>query len=383
MIRPFNKHLPAIMMLALSVAAIDLNAQDLAKEQKALTDTQAKITALHSEQTATAKQLAQLKAERASIEKSIEPATQEFNAVKADRDKTVADAKANPSDTTQKLADNANFKFMLAERKYNKAKEALDEHDAKTSALEKRIASNEAAIKASQNAVEQQKAGLEQLQKQSADKAKLAATAAAAAAAQKKELELKQNKAALAETQAKAKAAQAEVDNLKKVLAEKQTQEAAAKAAAPVAAAAAIVATPAAVASTPTQSPAVAAPAKTKPTTTAKPAQDFKTIHAAFAQREAAVSKRSIRGNLSKIVYIKAISGGKEVSKTALSLPPLTPDLFQGVAPLPAGDFDIVLGLQTWKQTVSAADGGKKFIVNIDTKSGKPELVMYPEDATK
>ena len=32
---------------------------------------------------------------------------------------------------------------------------------------------------------------------------------------------------------------------------------------------------------------------------------------------------------------------------------------------------------------ISAADGGKKFIVNVDTKSGKPELVMYPEDAIK
>jgi len=272
--------------------------------------------------------------------------------------------------TATRLADNANFKFMLAERKYNKAKEALDAHDAKTTALEKRIASNEAAIKASQNAVEQQKAGLEQLQKQSADKAKLAATATAAAAAQKKELELKQNKAALAETQAKAKAAQAEVDNLK-------------KAAVPVAAAAAVVAAPDAVASTPTQSPAAAAPAKPETTTAAKPTQDFKAIHAAFAQREAAVSKRSIRGNISKIVYIKAIAGGKEVSKTALSLPALAPDLYQGVAPLATGDFDVVLGLQTWKQTVSAADGGKKFIVNIDTKSGKPELVMYPEDAAK
>jgi len=368
MTRFFNRHTPAIALILLSAAAIDLHAQDAAQEQKALAESQAKITSLRSNQTATTAQLKKLKAERPAIEKSIEPATQEFEAVKAARDQAVAEAKTNPSDTTQKLADNANFKFMLAERKYNKSKEALDAHDAKVAELEKRIASDEAAIKSSQNAVEQQKAGLEQQQKQSAEKAKLAA----AAATQKKEQELQQNKAALAETQAKAAAAQAEVEKLKKALAEKQVQDTAAKAAVPptVAPAAAAIGPAAA---TKTAEVVKAAPVDTKPT------QDFKALHAAYAQREATVSKRAMRGISSKIIYIKTTAGGK----TALSLPALTPDLFRGVAPLAAGDYDFVLGLQTWKQTVSAADGGKKFIVNIDTKNGKPELVIYPEDAAK
>jgi len=367
MTRFFNRHTPAIALILLSAASIDLHAQDAAQEQKALAESQAKITSLRGNQTATAAQLKKLKADRAGIEKSIEPATQEFEAVKAERDQAVADAKANPSDTSQKLADNANFKFMLAERKYNKSKEALDAHNAKVAELEKRIASDEAAIKSSQNAIEQQKAGLEQQQKQSAEKAKLAA----AAATQKKEQELQQNKAALAETQAKAAAAQAEVEQLKKALADKQAQEAAAPSVAPAAAA---VGPAAAIKAAEV---AKAAPAETP--STSKAAQDFKAVHAAYAQREAGVSKRAMRGISSKIIYIKTAAGGK----TALSLQPLTPDLFRGVAPLAAGDYDFVLGLQTWKQTVIAADSGKKFFVNIDTKSGKPELVIYPEDAAK
>jgi hypothetical protein len=371
MFKLFNKHAPAITVIMLSMAAVDLSAQDATKEQKALADTQAKITTLHNEQNAAAAQLKKLKAERASIESSLAPSTAEFEAAKAERDKAVADAKANPSDTSKQVADNANFKFMLAERKYDKAREVLVAHDAKTAELEKRIASNEAAIKSSQNAIEQQKAGLDQLQKQSAEKAKLAASAAA----QKKEQELLQNKAALVETQAKAAAAQAEVERLKKMLAEKQAQEAAAKAtsgAAPAAAATAAAMTPPA--------PAATAPAKVE---TAKPAVDFKAIHAEFLQRQASIPKTAMRGASSKIVYIKAMAGGKETSKVALSLAPLTPNLYQATAPLAAGDYDIVMGLQTWKQTVSSADGGKKFFVNVDTKSGKPELLMYPEDAVK
>jgi hypothetical protein len=377
MFRLFSKHAPAITMIMLSMAATDLSAQDLNREQKALADTQARITALHNEQNAAAAQLKKLKAERAGIEKSLEPSTQEFEAAKAERDAAVADAKANPSDTSKKIADNANFKFMLAERKYDKAREALVAHDAKATELEKRIASNEAAIKSSQNAIEQQKAGLDQLQKQSAEKAKLAASAAA----QKKEQELQQNKAALAETQAKAAAAQAEVERLKKMLADKQAQEAAAKAtsgAAPVAAATVAAGVTAATAAS-VSAPA-AAPAKAE---AAKPAQDFKAIHADFLQRQESTPKTSMRGASSKIVYIKAMAAGKEVSKLALSLAPLTPNLYQGTAPLAAGDYDIVMGLQTWKQTIGAADGGKKFLVNVDMKSGKPELVMYPEDAVK
>lgn len=375
MIRLFKKHIPAVTMIMLSVATTNLSAQDLAREQKALADTQARISALGSEQTATSAQLKKLKAERAAIEKSIEPATREFEAAKAERDKAVADAQANPSDTSQKIVDNANFKFALAERKYDKARESLVEHDAKTADLEKRIAGNETAIRSSQNAIALQKASIDQLQKQSADKAKIAANTAA----QKKDKELLQNKAALAETQAKAAAAQAEVDRLKKMLAEKQAPASAAAAtsgAAPVAAttAAAGAAKAAAVVATAVTSPEPAA---------AKPAQDFKAIHAEFAQRKAAVSKTAMRGASSKIIYIKSMSGDKETGKTTLSLTPATRDLYQSDTTLAAGDYDVVMGMQTWKQTVSAADGGKKFIVNVDTKSGKPELVMYPEDATR
>lgn len=365
MIKLFNKQALTIAVLSFSMAVPVVMAQDLAQEQKTLADTQARIVALGSEQKTAAQQLGKLKAERASIAKSIEPATQEFDAVKAERDDAVAEAKANPSETTQKIADNANFKFMLAERKYNKAKEALDAHDAKAAELEKRVASNAAAIKAAQTGIEQQKTSIAQLQKQSSDNAKLAA----AAAAKKKEQELQINKAALADTQAKAAAAQAEIENLKKMLADKQAQEAAAK----------VTAVPAAASAT----PAAAAPVAPAAPAAAKPAQDFKAIHAAFEQRKTLVNPRFIRDLSSKIVYIKSMVGGKEASKATVSLPPQTPDLFQGDAVLPAGDIDVVMGLQTWKQTVSPSDAGKKFIINIDTKGGKPELVMYPEAAVK
>jgi hypothetical protein len=373
MIKLFNKQALTIAVLSFSMAVPVVMAQDLAQEQKTLADTQARIVALGSEQKTAAQQLGKLKAERASIARSIEPATQEFEAVKAERDSAVTEAKANPSETTQKIADNANFKFMLAERKYNKSKDALDAHDAKAAELEKRVASNAAAIKAAQTGIEQQKTSIAQLQKQSSDNAKLAA----AAAAKKKEQELQLNKAALADTQAKAAAAQAEIENLKKMLADKQAQEAAAKVAAvpvtatPAAPAAAAVAVP--VATTSAAAPAAAT----------KPSQDFKAIHAAFEQRKTLVNTRFIRGLSSKIVYIKSMVGGKEASKATVSLPPQTPDLFQGDAVLPAGDIDVVMGLQTWKQTISPSDAGKKFIINIDTKGGKPELVMYPEAALK
>lgn len=378
MFKSFNKHACAIIVIMLSMVAVDLSAQDATTEQKALADAQSRITTLHNEQNAVAAQLKKLKAERASIESSLAPSTAEFEAAKAERDKAIADAQANPSDTSKQIADNAKFKFMLAERKYDKAREALVAHDAKTAELEKRIASTEAAIKSSQNAIEQQKVSLDQAQKQSAAKAKLAASAAA----QKKEQELLQNKAALAETQAKAAAAQAEVERLKKMLAEKQAQEAAAKAtsgAAPATAATATAGVAAATAAAMTPpAPAVTAPAKAQAT---KPPIDFKAIHAEFLQRQASTPKTAMRGASSKIVYIKAMAEGKETSKVALSLAPLSPNLYQATAPLAAGDYDIVMGLQTWKQTVSAADDGKKFFVSVDTKSGKPELVIYPEDA--
>ena len=49
-----------------------------------------RIAALPFEQTAASAQIQKLKDERATIEKSIAPATQEFEAVRAERDKAVA-----------------------------------------------------------------------------------------------------------------------------------------------------------------------------------------------------------------------------------------------------------------------------------------------------
>lgn len=352
MMKVSRKQLLAVCLLSFSMAAANLNAQDLAAAQKALTDAQAKVTTLASEQKSASQEIARLKAERAGIVTSLAPATAEFEAVKTERDKALADAKANPSDSSKQVADNANFKFMLAERKYNKAKESLDAHDARIAELEQRLKNNDADLKATQAAIERQKVSITQLQQKSADAAK----AAAAAAALKKEQELQAQKNALAETQAKAAAAQAEVERLKKELAAKAAAEAAAKAAAPAAAAAAV---------------ATAAPAAA----TAKPAAtaDTSAAKAGFEQRIAATNQRNMRKLPSRIVTVKSAAGNKQ-----LSLSPVAENLYQGDTSLDAGDLEIVAGLVTSKQSVSGADGGKKFQIMLDTAGGKTNIVIYP-----
>jgi len=354
MMKVSRKQLLVISLLSLSVAAANLGAQDLTGAQKALGDAQAKVTTLANEQKSAAQELAKLKAERAGIAKSIEPATTEFEAVKAERDQALADAKANPSDSSKQVADNANFKFMLAERKYNKAKESLDAQDAHVAELEKRLKNNDAELKATQAAIEKQKVAVTQLQQKSAESAK----AATAAAALKKEQELQAQKTALAETKAKAAAAQAEVERLKQELAAKAAAEAAAKAAAPV------VAAPVAAAVT-----AAPAPAKPAPSATV----DTGALKAGFEKRIAATNSRLIRKLPSRIVTVKSSAGSKP-----LSLHPIAEDLYQGEIELAAGELEVVAGQTSAKQNVGNADGGKKFLITLDAAGGKTTIVAYP-----
>ena len=81
---------------------------------------------------------------------------------------------------------------------------------------------------------------------------------------------------------------------------------------------------------------------------------------------------------INEILYLKKLQNGKEVGKSMLTLKALGQQQFRGTSKIEAGQFQLVLGLNSWPAEFSATESGASFVFLYDNSDAKqPRLLMY------
>ena len=324
-------------------------------------------------------QIANAEREQSTLSQQVAAKQKQIDALRArpspeqkeltDARRTVDDARAAfkvaaTPDNESKLK-NAEFKYTLAERKYDKSNGDVAALVADIESLKTQIAGKQRQIKTLQQQAAEQAAApkappvdLKQQQKLADDRAKQKL--------QEQELE---------KTKQQNDAAQKEIERLKTLLANKETANAPAPA--PVSAPAPAT-KPAMPAAAPVAAAAVAisAVADAGGLRQLQSKTDVAAELQATAQRAGNDNTRSRTPN--EIVYFKLLQNGKEAGKERAALKALGNAQFRGIAKLNAGSYDVVLGQTHWKAEVAGISGETEFVVLLDESDiNKPKMSFY------
>lgn len=361
--------------------------QSLAQEQTKLSNLNAELKSLATENDTLTKEIASNKAQLEQLSTTSSPEKEALDQAKAN----LAKAEANDSPENQSVISNAKFKLALAERKYKKANSQQFELSEKIGQLESTVAQNTARMSELESQISTQQTLISQIKtKQLAEERALR---------DKQQQLLEQQKL-------EAEKAKQEVARLKALLeAEKAQEQAASAAPVPVPAAApapaSTAATPAPASTPPASAEAAAteAPAAepiSKPQQLANEIAEQKKSQSAKEPSKAGTSailltskdqvqaeqtrlntlleQRDRKKNkFNKILNIKPASGEGETE--AATLKALGHDQYRGANELKQGDFIFVVGFYRWRQTIEN-DGEFQFILDASDPKN-PRLVYF------
>lgn len=324
-------------------------------------DIRAQITNAEREQTTLSQQIAAKQKQIDALRARPSPEQKEL----ADARRAVEEARAsykavaNP-DNESKLK-NSEFKYTLAERKYDKANGDVAALVADIDNLKSQVASKQRQVKTLQQQATEQAAAPKAPTVDVKQQQKLADERAVKQKLQDQELE---------KTKQQNDAAQKEIERLKALLATKEsanTPAPAPKAATPVATP--VAATPVAAVAT----AAVATPASTGGLRQLTSQSDVVAELQAISQR-AGTSKSGRDTN--EIGYFKLQQNGKEVSKERVALKALGNAQYRGTVKLGPGSYDVVVGITHWKADIAGAESD--YVVLLDeSDANKPRISFY------
>lgn len=274
-----------------------------------------------------------------------------------------ADLKAHPGAEAEGKARNAEFKFKLAEIKYDKSHGEVEALNDEVDRLKQQVASKQQQLKEVGKQSAEPLADPQQQQKLADERNKRS-----------------QQEQELARSKQEAESARKEIERLKAALASKEASET--KAA---------VSTPAAAAPAPTPAPtpvaAVAAPTKTEPAKASGAAPSSNNVskldsqqtvlHAlqATAQRVASASTAA-RRTTNQTLYVKS-PNAVAANKDRVALKGLGNNQYRGNGKFTAGEYEIVLGFNTWPLTLSNSDAGELVFLLDSSDEKSPRLVIY------
>lgn len=318
------------------------------------------INNLEREQTALTQQVSVKQKQIEVLRSRPSPEQSELAEARRAVDTARAAYKADNSATNEAMLKNAEFKATLAERKYDKANSDVAALRADAENLKQQIANKQRQLKS--------------LQQQAAEQAAAPKAVAVPVVTQQRAEDSpkqKQQDLELERTRKQNDAAQKEIERLKALLATKE------------AAATSVVATPAKAAAvqqtTPAPTPAVTPAPVTNAATAVTGLQQLSTkaevvsTLQAFATRAAGDNQRGRSTN--EIVYFKPQSG---TEKGMVRLKALGNQQYRGNADLSAGSYDVVLGTNRWKTTISGIAADTSFTVLLDmSNAAQPQIIFY------
>lgn len=427
---PYRGLLVSLILCVFSLSGLAFS-QDLSKEQQRLISSQQSMLDIQNEQNKLEVALSTEKSKISKLEADLAPLTKAINEAKTAVDKTTAVAVASPTTENSARVKNAEFKLMLAERKYNKSSGGLQEALKTIETLAgdykanlKKIEQTNKDIAKQQKQLTWRKNNQQKIAQQEAERLKQAEL-------QRQEDELIQSKIALAESQAEQAAAEREIAHLKSMLLEQSesnsngsalagaaavssvvvagsaagsvsTAAAGANSAAPASKPVSISAAPAS-ASTTTPEPAISTGESTTSKTTeiTSPANSAavletaietdsttakltraqtkalaQTEHAAFALRIAQLSRKKKRSTPDKIVHLKPAGKGEKTQSYSMSY--VGKKLYRTEITLNAGKQIFKLGQREWDTTVAQAEDNTAYLINYDVlDKGQPRLIIY------
>ena len=373
-----KKALAALMLLAIASAVpLTVHAQNIQAEQQKLNDYRSQLSALQREEAELRQQVAAKKKQLEAVRNRPSPEQAELAEARKLVDEARAEFKANASPENDAKLKNAEFKYTLAERKFEKGNAEAAALTAQIETLQRQASSRQSQIasvnqqvsaQASSNAQLEQRLAKEQSQRE----------------VQSRELE---------QTRRENEAAQKEIERLKAMLAQKEAATAAAAKAAPVAAVAAAkpaAAKPVVAAATPAvATTAAVAPAAAKPAAAATAGGGDTSIAKLTTQtqvlsalqtvaQQSSVEEKDRRGRpVNEILHFKQMQGGKEVAKRRITMNALGNGQFRGEEEVQPGSYQLVVGLKYWKMDFAAGENGR-FVFLLDYSDEKaPKLKVY------
>ena len=392
--------------------------QDLAKEQQKLLSSQQSIIDIQNEQNKLEKALSTEKSNISKLETDLAPLTRATNEARSALNQATATAVASPTTENSARVKNAEFKLMLAERKYNKSSGGLQKALKTVEKLESDHKANLKKIEQTNKEISEQQKRIIWLENNQKKIALQEAEKLKQAELKRQEDELIQSKIALAESQAEQAAAEREITRLKSMLLEKSESTSNGSALAGAAAVSGVViagssassasaatagAISAAPASPTTPEPAISTGENTtdKPTEITSPASSAAALeiaaegdsttakltpeqtkalakeeHAAFALRISQLSRKEKRSTPDKILHLKpADNEGKTQS---YSMPYIGKKLYRAEITLNAGKQIFKLGQREWDITVAKTDDNTAYLINYDAlDKNQPRLIIY------
>ncbi|MEE8057900.1 MAG: hypothetical protein V3T17_08700 [Pseudomonadales bacterium] len=354
-------------------------AQSLSAEQAKLAVFETQLGELQTDQQQLQAELSKKKTELGPLLNQSSPEKDNLDAALNNVDKAKADYEANPTTENKSRLKNAEFKHMLAGRKFKKAnaqqftlQQETKELAEQLTVTHSEIATLTSNVNAQRLAVEKSRA--QQLARQQANRE------------QKQKL--------------KAKAAATEIARLKAQIEEQEKVELARKAAA-----AAALATKAAAPSVPTAT--VPAPSnntatpisltksspivtKTAPVPANKSAKHTGAILLTTKEQVQVEEQRLMvllatpeekkRSKYNKILNVRPVSANSAVGKAQTNtLYALGHNQYRGNITITAGDIIFIVGFNRWRQQVPTTPEGTEYTVIFDTADTKnPRLVYFP-----
>jgi hypothetical protein len=316
---------------------------------------------LRSQQTAIEKDIAALNQQISSKQQQANalrnrpsPEQAELAAAQKALNDARAEAKANPSSENEGKARNAEFKFKLAQIKYDKAHGEVETLSDEIDRLKQQLASKQQQIKDLGKQTAEPQVDPQQQQKLADERNKR-----------------QQQEQELARTKQEADAARKEIERLKAALASKEAAEAKAQAAAPAATPAPAPA-PVAVAA---GKPDAAKPAATGSSNVIKLDSQQAVLHALqdFAQRTAGADARR---TINQTLYVKSPNVAA-TNKDKITLKGLGNNQYRGSNSIPAGTYEAVLGFNRWPVTFSASEAGDLVFLLDYSDEKNPRLTIY------
>ncbi|MFA7555503.1 MAG: hypothetical protein WCY88_14740 [Spongiibacteraceae bacterium] len=340
--------------------------QELAKYQQQLSTLQAQQQQLQASLQKNNQALKPLLQKKSPEQELLNDAQEQLNQAKIN-------FQAENSPDNQARIKNAEFKYALAERKFNKANEDLVELQQKTDELNAQLAATNNKITNLNKQKDAQHALIAKLKAQQAD-------------TQSRQAEQQKLTAAAAQAEIARLKAQLKQQELEAQAKIERAREEAATVAATVTTAnkvnttttAAVIPAATAKAQT-TQLNAAATIQKTQGITLLNNTDQVRAEESRIKQLLATETGSRDKG-YNKILNIKIIdSNGNAGPAEANSLRPLGHDNYRGTVTLNNGTNLFSIGFNRWEQQVSAAGAGTKFEVIYDESNPKtPRLIYYP-----
>lgn len=424
---------PGLHTISLLVIFICLSApslgQNLASEQQKLLEEQRSIIETQNAQQTLIKKLEKAKSKISSLEAEVAPFLDAMNKAKTALDDISKATRATPTEENNARMKNAEFKYVLAERKYLKAAEQLQESKAEIARLETEIEDNKNKIAQANLNIEKQQSRIQWLEKKQQEQAALVLAQKQQkqlqaeqsrqaeeeqrriAEEQRKEAELINNRIALSETRAEKAEADQEIARLTALLKDQQaakTPESALPATSPSVNSTAQITQPgiASVSASSSQNQlAVNAPdsaTASRPNTNAAATnspsasiqQPLTAVAAklseeqvkaqareqyqAYEQRAARVSSREKRSATNKVIHMKTLAGGEVIKSTSHSLSYYGEDLYQAKIEVRAGENIFSVGQRQWQIDIPASDDNTEYLIYYDTRDEEnPDFVWY------